>query len=407
LRTKLNSNEVEAQGAVTYIDGIAKLRNGNPDLVILDYHLSRQGCYEVLKSKKASRNTVNIPVILTAQHIDQSKIISLLPYNVKKVFTKPVKIDVLLTTLSEMLNIKFEIDESPGIVEVHANENILFVEIAHGFNRDKLGMLKFKLMELIELCSIRVPKVIVMLSDMALSFADAPNLKMLLDVVMQAMNSKFENIRILTIDDFTRQFIEGHKEYREIEVVSNLQYAIDGLLSAAGGYSDNTIRKAEIIGDKVLALGTDAKGQAMQLRFDAETRPKMLDAEKIEEFLKDLNIAAVDDDDLSLVTIKYAFKKYNYDIKTYKSGEEFMETVGKVPCDLVFLDLMMPGVDGFDVINYLNGNNIPISIIVLSIISDRETILRVFRQGIKSYITKPFNPDAVIRKFLEVMRPQL
>ncbi|MCL2232786.1 MAG: response regulator, partial [Treponema sp.] len=227
LRFKLEENGLEVTISISAVDGVTKMRNIVPDLVVMDYHLSRQGIMEVLKQKKADPNTIHIPVIILAQHIDQRRLIELIPYNVKKVFNKPVKVDALFATLSELLGIPFSIDESPGIVEVHVNDNIIFIEIAQGLNRDKLDLLRFKITELINLYEIKVPRVIVMLSNIKLGFADAPNMEKLLETVIQASKTKLRYIRLLTRDTFVRQFIKGHKEYEDIEVVSNLQYAVN------------------------------------------------------------------------------------------------------------------------------------------------------------------------------------
>jgi CheY-like chemotaxis protein len=342
-----------------------------------------------------------------AQQIDQQKIIALTQYNLKRVFTKPVKIDALLACLSEILQITFIIDESPGIVEVHVNEDILFVEIAKGLNRDKLDLLRFKIMELIELCAIKIPKIIIMLSDMTLNFADAPNLLKLFHEVAEASGAQYRNIRVLTRDDFTKKFIKGQSKFSGIEVVSNLQYAIDGLLANVGGSIDREDKKAELIGDKLLSSGAETGGEAMQLRFDAETRPKNMDADAVREFLQDLNIAAVDDDFTTLEIIKSIFAHVGVTIKTFSSGSDFLAAIEKQKFDLVFLDLVMSGMDGFSVLNVLSGNNIQIPVIVLSAITQRDTVLKVFRQGIKSYITKPFMPNVIINKTIEILRPLL
>jgi len=170
-----------------------------------------------------------------AQKIDQKKIIELVQYYVKKVFTKPIKIDAFFATLTEILQIQFDMDDTPSIIETHVNDNILFIEIAKGLNREKLDLLRFRILELIDLYDIKVPKVIVMLSDIKLSFADGTNLQKLLDTVIQASRAKLRHIRILTNDSFTTNFINGRKEYEGIEVTTNLQYALDGLLAEMDG----------------------------------------------------------------------------------------------------------------------------------------------------------------------------
>jgi DNA-binding response OmpR family regulator len=405
LRIKLTENDIEVSLGVNALDGVAKIRTLTPDLIIMDYHLSRHGCMEVLQAKRANPNAVKIPVIMMAQRIDQKKILELVPYNVKKVFTKPVKIDALFVTLSEILQVPFAVDESPGIVEVHVNDDIIFIEIAQGLNRDKLDLLRFKITELIELYEIKVPKVIVMLSDIHLTFVDAPNLQKLLEVVMLASRARRRYIRVLTRDAFVRQYIEGQKEYGEIEVVSNLQYAMDGLLSELDASMAYAEKKAEIIGDKILSAGPEAEGGAMQLRFDAESKPKKIDMETLGEAMQNLRIAAVDDDLIIRELIKNAFQKTGAEIRTFANGGEYLAVVEKENFDLVFLDLMMPVVDGFAVLSSLRAKDIRQPVIVLSAVTQRETVIRAFRMGVKSYLTKPLKPDDIFKKAMEILKP--
>jgi DNA-binding response OmpR family regulator len=404
LRIKLAQNDIDVSIAVNGLDGISKMRSLNPDLVIMDYNLSRQAYLEVLKQKKANPNTTNIPVIVTAQRIDQKRIIELVPYNVKKVFTKPVKIDALFATLSELLGVPFALDESPGIVEVHVNDNIIFIEIAQGLNRDKLDLLRFKIVELIELYEIKIPKVIVMLSDIKLGFADAPNMQKLLETVLQASRAKLRYIRVLTKDNFIKQFIEGQREYAEIEVVSNLQYAMDGLLAELDRGMEYAEKKAEIIGDKILAADQTAQGESMQLRFDGESRRK-LTIEEMKESVRNLRIAAVDDDFVIQELIKNTFGKIDAVIKTYSDGSEYLEDLGKEEFDLVFLDLIMPKVDGFAVLTELQTRGLRPTIIVLSAVTQRDTVVKAFQMGIKSYLVKPLKPDDIFKKSMEILQP--
>jgi DNA-binding response OmpR family regulator len=401
LKLKLVDNGIEVSAGINAMDGISKMRNVSPDLIILDHQLNRQDFMEVLKQKKLNPNTTNIPVIILAQRIDQRRLIELVPYNVKKVFTKPVKIDALFATLSELLGIPFNIDESPCIVEAHVNDDIIFIEIAQGLNRDKLDLLRFKIIELMGLYEIRAPKVIIMLSDIKLSFADAPNMQKLLETVLQASRAKPRSIRVLTRDDFVRQFIGGQKEYSNIEVVTNLQYAMDGLLAEIEPGVEYAERKAEIIGEKLLSAGT-AEG-AMALKFHAETG-KGITMEEIKESMQNLRIAAIDDDFVTLELIKNIFRKTGAIVKTYSDGGEFIAVVDSEEFDLAFLDLMMPKVDGFEVLKTLQTRDIRYPIIVLSAVTQRETVIKAFQMGIKSYLVKPLKPEDIFKKSMEILK---
>jgi DNA-binding response OmpR family regulator len=400
LQIKLAENGIEVSAGLNALDGMAKLRSIRPDLVIIDYNLGgRQGCMDLLKQKKVSPSLASIPVVLTAAQLDQKKILELVPYNVKKVFTKPVKTDALFATLQEILEVSFEIDKTPGVVEVHVNDDIIFVEITEGLNRDKLDVLRFKIAELIELYQVKVPKLIVMISGIALSFSDSPNLIKLLNNILAASKARQRNIRILTRDEFISTFIKNQKEYENIEVVSSLQYALDGLLAELDT-AESGEEQAVLMGDRVLSAG-NFEGESIQLRFDGESR---FSIDEVKESLKGLRIAAVDDDLIIHELIKHTFSGFDIELSLFSDGAEFISALNRESFALVLLDLLMPRADGFAVLRELRDRDIKCPVIVLSAVNQRETVIRAFQLGIKSYLTKPLKPADIFKKILEILR---
>ena len=67
IRQKLEANDIEVSYGVNALDGITKMKNNHPDLIIMDLQLGRQGYMEVLKAKKNTLNVVNVPVIVTTR----------------------------------------------------------------------------------------------------------------------------------------------------------------------------------------------------------------------------------------------------------------------------------------------------------------------------------------------------
>jgi len=397
LRDKLSENNIETTSAINEMDGIVKLRNIIPDLVIMDYDLSRHGCMEVLKQKRMSPNLAPIPVVIMARQFNQEKVIELAAYNVKKVFNKPVKIDVLLAAITDLLKVPIEIDKSPGIVEVHVNDDIIFVEITEGLNRDKLDLLSFKISELMELYQIKEPKLIIMISGVRLSIEDTPKIKKLFDNVLKSSTAKHKNIRVLTKDEFIGDFLKYEKGYRDIEAADNLQSALDGLtyLGSADGES-----QAVLIGDKVLA-GKNTGGESMMLRFDGENKAGMDD---VKESLKGLKLAVVDDDEIIRDLVKNTFSAFDIELKTYVDGSEFISVLGTEQFDLIFLDILMPKADGFSVLREMSYKKVNTPVIVFSAINQRDTVIRAFQMGVKSYMTKPINQAGIFKKTLEILR---
>jgi CheY-like chemotaxis protein len=401
LREKLESRgEVETTSAVNGLDAFAKMRGIIPDLIIVDYHLSRKTCREVLEEKKRNPNTARSPVIITAAKIDRNRIMELLPYDVRKVFTKPVRIDALLAVISSILGVRFDVDKTPAVLDARVNDNIIFIEASMGFNLEKTEMLRFKIAELLELYAIQDARVILLMSDMPLSFADAPNLERLLDNVLEASKARAKHVRVLTSNAFVREFLAGQRKYEGIEACNSLQAALDGLLAA-----DSFPQAAGSQMERIMSAPKDGKKlESFQMRFEEEAA-RAFAVDDAKEAGRGVAIAVVDDDPIILELVKTTFSTIAATVSAFGDGEEFLEAVkGGAAFDIVLLDLVMPKIGGFDVLSALDAWNIDFPVIVLSAVSQRESIVKAFQAGVKSYLVKPLNPASLVKKAAEILR---
>jgi DNA-binding response OmpR family regulator len=404
LNFKLSENDVEVTLAKNGLEGSSRMRIEAPDLVILDYNIEGNECREVLKQKKMNPNTVNIPVILLARRIDQKKIFELLPFDIKKVYTKPLSPEPLFAFMAEILRVPFRnLDTRPGVVEVHVNGDIIFIEISKGLNRDKLDLLHFKIREMMELYGIRSPKVIVMISDTKLTFSDAPNLQKLLETIIQSCKSKARYIRVLTRDPFVKQFVEKQNDYGDVHAVFSLPEILKDLLTGVDETDD--FRLAETLGDRILSADEPAGEECFQMRFSAEVQTKNAGLETLRESLKNRKITVVDDDVMFRELIKNTFGKIGLSVREFTNGGDYLAALEKERCDLLFLDLLMPTVDGFDVLKVLGTRKDSPPVIVISTATQRDLVVRAFKLGIKSYLTKPAKPQDIFKKAMEILEP--
>jgi DNA-binding response OmpR family regulator len=91
-------------------------------------------------------------------------------------------------------------------------------------------------------------------------------------------------------------------------------------------------------------------------------------------------ILAVDDDPKILKILLHTLRKEGFEVITAASGEEALEKVGKYLPDLVILDIMMPGMDGFETFQRLKAlHDVPV--IILSARSDEVDRVVGFRMG--------------------------
>ena len=86
-----------------------------------------------------------------------------------------------------------------------------------------------------------------------------------------------------------------------------------------------------------------------------------------------------------------------YEVITAYSGEECLRQLEKEKVDLVLLDIMMPGMSGWDVFNRINkkSSNIKVAFMsVLEISDKRKQVL--LEEGLADYIMKPFDKDSLL-----------
>lgn len=402
LKEKLSEYAFEVLSAINGLDGLVKLRSNVPDLVIMDYYLSRKSSLEILAEKDRNPNTAGIPVIMASNKIDKSRILEVAKYNVKKFLTKPIKIDALLGAVSEALGINLEIDTTPCIIEAHFNEEILFIEVARGLNQEKIDLLKYKITELLELYERKHPKILIIMSDINLTGADSGKLKALFNNVLETTGSLVRSVRILTSSRFVKDFIAGIDEYKKIEVTDNINQAMDGLLGIkVSGFIEEgeSIVKQDFL---TASRPKTEKEESIHLRFDSETEKAA--PFNLESQTKEIAIAAVDDDPVIQEFIKTVFSDSGRPVETFDNGKRFIESLESSSFDLVFLDLLMPEMNGFQVLQHLKENGIELPIIVLSALSQKETVVKAMSFGIKSYMIKPLKPDNILKKTVEILR---
>lgn len=116
-------------------------------------------------------------------------------------------------------------------------------------------------------------------------------------------------------------------------------------------------------------------------------------------------ILAVDDDQANLNIITEILYD-DYDVQTVETGEDALEKVKDYIPDLVLLDIMMPGIDGYEVCKQLRANKelINTKILFLSAKEMLEERLLGYEVGGDDFITKPFDEDELVAKIKVFLR---
>ena len=102
-------------------------------------------------------------------------------------------------------------------------------------------------------------------------------------------------------------------------------------------------------------------------------------------------VLAVDDIPMNLLLISKILSRLNITISTATNGREALEFIEKNKPSLVLLDLMMPEIDGYDVLRRLRENpeTKDLRVVILSALNSNEDIVKGFNMGANDFITKP------------------
>jgi two-component system, OmpR family, alkaline phosphatase synthesis response regulator PhoP len=121
------------------------------------------------------------------------------------------------------------------------------------------------------------------------------------------------------------------------------------------------------------------------------------------------HILVVDDEEDILELVSYNLAKAGYRVTSVTSGEDAIKTARSKLPDLVLLDLMLPGVDGFEVCNTLKRDsrtaNIPI--VMLTARGEEADVVSGLELGADDYITKPFSPRVLLARIKAVLRRKM
>jgi len=117
-------------------------------------------------------------------------------------------------------------------------------------------------------------------------------------------------------------------------------------------------------------------------------------------------ILVIDDDDLVLRTLQRALKMYEHQVMTASSGIEGMQLARRHRPDLFILDIMMPGVDGYQVCRQIRGDPLlqDVPVLFLTAKAKDEDKIEGFRAGGDDYLVKPFNMQELELRVKAILR---
>jgi len=103
------------------------------------------------------------------------------------------------------------------------------------------------------------------------------------------------------------------------------------------------------------------------------------------------SILVVDDEESVCKFIYIILNKEGYDVKTATIGDDALKIVKETEIDCILLDIIMPQMDGIDLLNEIKKINSGIPVIMMSAVGTHDRVIKAFEKGAVDFIAKPFN----------------
>ncbi len=115
------------------------------------------------------------------------------------------------------------------------------------------------------------------------------------------------------------------------------------------------------------------------------------------------HILLVEDDERIRRALRLALEEEQYEVSEAPSGEAAMESFSRRAADVVLIDVMLPGIDGFDLCRSLRRSS-PVPVIMVTARSDSHDVVAGLEAGADDYVTKPFVPKELSARIRALLR---
>lgn len=120
----------------------------------------------------------------------------------------------------------------------------------------------------------------------------------------------------------------------------------------------------------------------------------------MENLASQYTVLIVDDVPTNVMLVQAILKKEGYTLLTTDSGVKALRIAREKHPNLILLDIMMPEMDGYEVLQHLKSNpdTNDIPVIIMSALSDMQSIVKGYQLGATEYVTKPFQREELLKR---------
>ena len=119
-----------------------------------------------------------------------------------------------------------------------------------------------------------------------------------------------------------------------------------------------------------------------------------------------MNILIIEDDKLSLFSLKHVMESWGHNIEVCENAEEGMKSINNDNFDLVFCDIMMPGISGLSLLSILRTVHLcKTPVVAMSVLNDQSLRDAAFQAGANDFLHKPFSTESLMEKLKKFEHP--
>jgi len=117
-------------------------------------------------------------------------------------------------------------------------------------------------------------------------------------------------------------------------------------------------------------------------------------------------ILIVDDEPNIVVPLQFLMEQKGYHVRIAENGEEAIEAIFRFQPDLILLDIMLPGINGFEVCQTVreHRNLGDIKIVLVTALGREVDMAKGMALGADAYITKPFSNSEIVERVRELLK---
>ena len=371
--------------------GLHLAREETPDLILMDVQLPGMDGLSATRLLKADPDLLHIPVVALTSHAMQGDEARAREAHCDGYLAKPINTRTFLESIGGFITTGADGGPKPRTEPIRHQQKILIVD-DEPLNLKLLSALLPK--DTYDILQARTGE-----EAMEKTIREGPDL-ILLDIMMPGMDG-FEVTRRLKKDSRTEMI-----PIILVTALDDQEDKVRGLEAGADEFLNKPVNKPELLAriKSLLRLKQYEEQMAVRLR-SAESFPLPAGAPEPLTTRKDQpRILLVEDDEKDARLIQTFLQDTPCRLERARNGEEALALIHREKVDLILLDVLLPGLDGFAVCEQLKKNTRTrdIQVVLVTCLSDLESKVHGVELGADDYLIKPIN-NRELRARLKVL----